>query len=137
MTTYITVTGTCGGDPDFKFTPGGTAVANFSLADGHRKKVDGNWVDGDTTWYRVAVWEDMAQNVADSIQKGTRVTVTGRLENRPWEDVDGNKRYSLEITATDVAVSLRWATAQVEKTERTDNVSSSRAKPADGESPFS
>lgn len=139
MSTYVTIVGTLGDDPILRFTQSGSAVCSFSVADGHSKKnkETGKWEDVGTTWYRVTAWEQLGQNVAESLEKGARVIVTGSLQNREWEDKEGGKRLSLEITAKEVGPSLRWATAEVSKAERTDNVTSSRAKPADDESPFS
>jgi single-strand DNA-binding protein len=117
----LTLVGTLGGDPELRFTTGGIAVASFSVAWNDRKKnaQTGNWEDGETSWFRCTCWRDMAENVAATLTKGTRVVVTGAVKTREWEDRDGNKRLSVEIDVDEVAPSLRWAQAHVEKTERT------------------
>jgi single-strand DNA-binding protein len=113
--TFVSLTGTLGGDPEIRFTPNGSAVANFSLAVTPRVKDGDNWRDGETSWFRVNVWRDQAEHVADSLAKGQRVMVTGRLKTRSWETPEGQKRTVTEIEADEVGPSLRWATAKVEK----------------------
>lgn len=116
----ITVVGSVGGDVELKFTPAGKAVANFSLATSSRtfNKQTNEWEDGETTWFRVNVWQQMAEHVAESITKGMRVIVTGRLSVRQYERTDGTKGTSVEITADEVGPSLRYATANVVKAQR-------------------
>ena len=107
------------GDPELRFTQNGTAVANFSLAVNQRVKAeDGTWRDGETSFFRVNVWRDQAENVAESLGKGHRAVVLGRLRTRVWETQEGEKRTSTEIDADEVAPSLRWAIAQPERADR-------------------
>jgi single-strand DNA-binding protein len=93
-------------------------LASFGVAVSKRRKTDdGKWVDDGAEFFDVTCWKDLAENVASSIEKGTRVIVTGRLQQRSWEK-DGEKKSKVEIVADEVGPSLRWATAGVEKTER-------------------
>ena len=118
MTMQVTLVGNVTRDPELKYTPGGHAVLNFSIADNSRVKDEqGEWVDGNTSFYDITVWRDMAENVAESIQKGTRVIVVGRQEVRDYERKDGTKGRAVEITADEVGPSLKWATASVAKTQ--------------------
>lgn len=115
---YVTITGTCA-EPELRFTGSGKAVCSVSIAQRNSKKgPDGKWVDEDPTWWKVTCWEDMAENVAASITKGTRVTVTGTPRLRSYERSDGTKGYSLELTAEEFGVSLRWARVEVERRVR-------------------
>jgi single-strand DNA-binding protein len=114
----ITVVGNLTADPELRFTPQGKAVASLNLACTPRRKVDGSWKDGDTMWYRVTVWEQYAENVVESLLKGARVVVVGRLSCRKWETREGEERTSWEISADEVCPSLRFATAAVRKLER-------------------
>ena len=120
MDNNTTITGNAGGEPELRFTPGGQAVCSFGVAVSRRwynKKTD-DW-DEETSWIDVTAWGDLAENAADSIGKGDRVTVTGRLNQRSWEDKDtGANRSKVEVVADDVALSLRWATATAERTQR-------------------
>jgi len=118
--TVITVIGNLTGDPELRFTPSGAAVANFTVASTPRQfdRQSNEFKDGDTLFMRCSIWREAAENVAESIQKGTRVIVTGRLEQRSWETDNGEKRSKVEVVADEVAPSLRWATAQVQKIER-------------------
>jgi single-strand DNA-binding protein len=85
------------------------------------------WEDGEPSFFDISCFREMADNVAESVQKGTRVVVTGRLNQRSWQTDNGDKRSKVEIVADDVAVSLRWATAEVVRNERTDGGGSYRA----------
>jgi single-strand DNA-binding protein len=106
-------------DPELRFTNTGTAVANFGLAVNTRvKDADGSWRDGDTHFFRVNVWRDQAENVAESLSKGHRAVVVGQLKTRSWETSDGDKRTVTEIDAAEVAPSLKWAIATPEKANR-------------------
>lgn len=113
----VTLVGTLGRDPEIRFTAGGRAVANFSIAVNRRYQQNGEWQE-QTSWFNVTCWADLAENVAASLVKGSRAIVAGRLEQREWEDKEGNKRTTVEIVADEVGPSLRWATAQVDRTER-------------------
>ncbi|MEA2485874.1 MAG: single-strand DNA-binding protein [Actinomycetota bacterium] len=116
----VTLVGNVTDDPELRFTPSGAAVANFTVAVNRRyKNADGQWEDKLDGFFRCNCWRDMAEHVAESLTKGTRIVVTGRLQQRSWEDQDGGKRSAFEIQVDEVGPSLRWATATVQKTERT------------------
>lgn len=114
----VTIVGNVTRDPELRFTPSGQANARLGVAVNRRwqDRNSGEWQEA-TSYFDVICWRDLAENVSDSIKKGTRVLVTGRLEQRSWEQ-DGNKRYAVEIIADEVGPSLRWATANVVKSER-------------------
>jgi single-strand DNA-binding protein len=118
--TAITICGNLTADPELRFAPNGSAVANFTVASTPRwfdKQAD-KWTDGDTLFLRCNVWRQQAENVAESLQRGMRVVVQGRLKQRSYETREGEKRTVYEIEADDVAVSLKNATAKVQKTQR-------------------
>lgn len=107
-------------DPELRYTQNGTPVVNFNLAVNQRvKDQDGTWRDGDTSFFRVNVWRDQAEHVAESLAKGHRAVVLGRLRTRAWETSEGEKRTSTEIDADEVAPSLKWATARPERATHT------------------
>jgi single-strand DNA-binding protein len=115
----VTLTGNITDDPELRFTPGGAAVANFTVAVNRRyRNNDGQWEDKLDGFFRCNCWRDMAENVAESLQKGTRVVVVGRLQQRTWEDAEGNKRSAFEVQVDEIGPSLRWASAQVTKSSR-------------------
>jgi single-strand DNA-binding protein len=115
----ITVIGNVTRDPEIRYTPNGQANANFGIAVNRRwmNRKTNEWEER-TSFLNVVVWREMAENVGESISKGTRVVVTGRLEQRSWETEQGDKRSVVEIVADDVGPSLRFATAKVEKIDR-------------------
>jgi single-strand DNA-binding protein len=113
--THVTITGNLTDDPDLRFTPNGHAVANFRLAVTARIKDGDSWRDGDTSYFRVNVWRQLAEHVAESLTKGDRAVVVGRLKSRSWETPEGDKRSVVEVEADEVAPSLRWATAKPER----------------------
>jgi single-strand DNA-binding protein len=114
----ITIVGNITRDPELRFTPSGQANARLGVAVNRRwqDRNSGEWQEA-TSFFDVICWRELAENVSESLKRGTRVIVTGRLEQRTWEQ-EGNKRSVVEIIADEVAPSLRWATAKVEKTER-------------------
>ena len=118
--TIITVIGNITGDPELRFTPSGAAVANFTVASTPRQfdRQSNEWKDGETLFMRCSVWRDAAENVAESLQRGTRVIVTGRLKSRSYETKEGEKRTVIEMEVDEVGPSLRYATAKVNKTQR-------------------
>ena len=95
-------------EPELRFTPSGKAVCKIKCIAKDRKKQDGQWVDGDPLFIDVTVWQRAAENAAESIQKGSTINVVGRLSMRTWEDKEGNKRTSYEVTADEIGVSIRW-----------------------------
>jgi single-strand DNA-binding protein len=138
VSSNVTIIGNVTRDPELKYTPNGAAVVKFGVAVNRRTKKDGEWVDADPSFFDVVAWQELAENVAESISKGTRVIVAGRLEQRSWEQ-DGNKRYAVEVIADEVAPSLRWATASVKRTEKAAGGTSGRTSapaPEFGDEPF-
>jgi single-strand DNA-binding protein len=105
-------------DPELRFTPNGAAVANFRLAVTPRVRDGDSWKDGETSFFRINVWRQMAENVAESLTKGSRAVVVGRLRTRSWETPEGEKRSVTEVEADEVAPSLKFATAKVERASR-------------------
>jgi single-strand DNA-binding protein len=127
----VTLVGNCGRDPEIRYTQGGQAKAEFGLAVSRRwnDRASGEQRE-QTSWFNVVVWGQLAENVAESIAKGTRVVVTGRLEQRSWETDQGEKRTVIDVVADEVAPSLRWATAQVQKNDRRDGAAGAGAPPS-------
>ncbi len=121
----ITVIGNLTADPELRFTPSGQAVANFTVASTNRllDKATNEWKDGDTVFIRCSVWRQYAENVAESLTKGTRVVVTGRLKVRQYEARDGSKGTSVECDVDEVGPALRYATAKVNRVSRSDGYS--------------
>lgn len=118
----VVVVGNLTDDPELRYTPNGAAVANFRVAVNKRfRDQSGEWKDGETSYFRVSTWRSMAENAAESLTRGTRVVVAGRLRSRSWETPEGETRSTVEIEADEVAPSLRWATAKVEKTSRSSS----------------
>jgi single-strand DNA-binding protein len=118
--TVITVIGNLTDDPELKFTPSGAAVANFTVASTPRTfdRQTNEWKDGDALFIRCAAWRQLAENCAESLQKGQRVIVTGALRIRNFERQDGSKGTSVEINVDEIGPSLRYATAKVTKANR-------------------
>jgi single-strand DNA-binding protein len=115
----ITLIGNCTRDPELRFTPSGQAIASFGLA------VNRMWTDRATnerkeqvSFFDIVCWAQLGQNVAESVHKGSRVIVSGRLEQRSWETDQGEKRSKVEVIADEVGPSLRWATADITRNER-------------------
>ncbi|MFZ0157537.1 MAG: single-stranded DNA-binding protein [Kineosporiaceae bacterium] len=118
--TVITIIGNLTNDPELRFTPSGAAVANFTVASTPRTfdRQSNEWKDGETLFMRCSVWRDAAENVAESLQRGTRVLVSGRLRSRSYETKEGEKRTVVEMEVDEVGPSLRYATAKIAKTSR-------------------
>jgi single-strand DNA-binding protein len=118
--TVITIVGNLVDDPELRFTPSGAAVANFRIASTPRTfdKQSGEWRDGDSLFLSCSVWRQAAENVAESLQRGMKVIVQGRLKQRSYETREGEKRTVFEIDVDEVGPSLRNATAKVTKTVR-------------------
>lgn len=113
-------------DPELRFTPSGAAVATFGLAVNRRwRNQQTNEWEEQTSFFDIVCWREMAENVAESLTKGSRVIVTGRLDQRSWETDQGDKRSKVEVVADEIGPSLRWATAQVTKNERREGGSGS------------
>ena len=109
----ITVVGNVTRDPELRFTQGGMAVANFGVA-WNKRKQDG---EEEVSFFNVSCFRQLAENVAESITKGSRVVVYGMLQQRSWDTPDGDRRSTVEIIADDVAPSLKWASAEIRKNE--------------------
>jgi single-strand DNA-binding protein len=118
---HTTIVGNLVDDPELRFTNNGIAVANMRVAVTQRIQQDGEWRDGDTSYLKVNVWRGQAEHLAESLSKGDRVMVTGRLRQRSWESPEGDKRSVTEIEADEVGASLKWATAKVERTSQRGN----------------
>ena len=117
----VTLVGNITRDPELRYTPTGAATCQFGLAVNRRwqNRQTSEWEEA-TSFFNVVAWREMAENAGESLQKGARVIVTGRLEQRSWETPDGEKRSVVEVVADEIGPSLRWATAQVVKNERRD-----------------
>ncbi len=118
--TVITVIGNLTADPELRFTPSGAAVANFTVASTPRTfdRQSQEWKDGEALFLRCNVWRQAAENVAESLQRGMRVVVTGRLKQRSFETREGEKRTVIELDVDEIGPSLKYATAKVNRTTR-------------------
>ncbi len=116
--TPITLIGNLTADPELRFTPSGAAVANFTVASTPRTfdRQTNEWRDGDAMFLSCAVWRQAAENVAESLQKGMRVIVSGRLKSRSYETREGEKRTVFEVDVDEIGPALRYATAKVTRT---------------------
>lgn len=113
----VTLVGNLTRDPELRFTQGGRPLASFGLAVNRRYQTNGEWQE-QTSFFNVVAWGQLGENAAASLGKGARTMVTGRLEQRSYETQDGDKRSVVEVVADEIGPSLRWATAQVERTDR-------------------
>jgi single-strand DNA-binding protein len=138
--TQITIVGNLVDDPELRFTPSGAAVARFRLASTprYRDNSSGEWKDGEALFLTVNMWRQMAENVAESLQRGMRVIVQGRLKQRSYETKEGERRTVYEIEADEVGPSLRLATAKVNRASRggAGGSSSAAAAPAASDDPW-
>ena len=118
--TTITIIGNLTNDPELRWTPSGSAVTNFTIASTPRTfdRQANEWKDGETLFLRASVWKDQAENAAETLKKGMRVIVEGRLKSRSYETKEGEKRTVIELEVDEVGVSLRSATAKVTRTNR-------------------
>jgi single-strand DNA-binding protein len=134
--TIITVVGNLTADPELRYTQGGLAVANFTIASTPRTfdRATNDWKDGDALFLRASCWREFAEHVAGSLTKGSRVIATGRLTQRTYDDRDGNKRTSIELQVDEIGPSLRYATAQV--TRASGGGGGSRAVSSGAEEPW-
>ncbi len=120
MSNNVTVIGNLTQDPELRFTASGVAMANISVADSRRyQDRNGDWQE-ETSFFRGTCWRDVAENVAESLTKGSRVIISGRLKQRTWETKEGEKRNVVELDIQDIGPSLRWATAAVTRTPRSE-----------------
>jgi single-strand DNA-binding protein len=118
--TIITIVGNITNDPELRFTPSGAAVANFTIASTPRSfdRQSNEWKDGETLFMRCSVWREAAENVAESLTRGTAVIAQGRLQSRSFETKEGEKRTVVEMQVDEIGPSLRRATAKVTKAQR-------------------
>jgi single-strand DNA-binding protein len=118
--TIITVVGNLTADPELRFTSSGAAVASFTVASTPRTfdRQSGEWKDGEALFMRCSIWRQAAENVAESLTRGARVVVTGRLKQRSYDTREGEKRTVIELEVDEVGPSLRYATAKVNKVSR-------------------
>ena len=133
----VTLVGNVTRDPELRFTPSGAANASFGLAVNRRwqNRQTQEWEER-VSFFDVVCWREMAENVSESLTKGSRVIVTGRLDQRSWDDKNtGDKRSKVEVVADEIAPSLRWATAQVTRNERRSDGGSPRPAPAAAPAP--
>jgi len=121
MSSNVTLIGNLVDDPELRFTPSGVAMAKIRLAVNRRwRDQAGEWQEN-TSFFSGTIWREQAEQAAESLQKGARVIVTGRLEQRSWETEQGEKRSVVEVAVDEIGPSLRWATATVNRTQREDN----------------
>ena len=146
----ITLVGNLPRDPEIRFTATGRAVASFSMGVGRRYQVNGEWQE-QTSWFNVTAWGQLGENAAATVVKGSRVVVTGRLEQSEYTSREGEKRTAIDVVADDIGPSLRWATATVVRTPKQEGQGGgaatnrpansgsnpgNEATPFDGEEPF-
>jgi single-strand DNA-binding protein len=131
--TTLTVIGNLTADPELRFTPSGAAVASFTVASTPSKynRDSGKWEDGDALFLRCNIWRQAAENVSESLRRGDRVIVTGRLKQRSFETREGEKRSVVELDVDEIGPSLKWATASVKKATREGGGSGSGQPPDD------
>lgn len=118
--TLLTIIGNLTADPELRFTPAGAAVANFTVASTQRTfdRNKNEWVDGDALFMRCNIWREAAENVAESLARGSRVIVSGRLKQRSYETREGEKRTVVELEVDEIGPSLKYATAKPNKADR-------------------
>ncbi len=116
----VTLVGNLTREPEIRFTTGGRAVASFGMAVSRRYQVGGEWQE-QTSFFNIVAWGQLGENAAQTLTKGSRCIVTGRLEQRQYENRDGEQRNIVEVIADELGPSLRWATAQIEKTTRSSS----------------
>lgn len=130
--TTLTIVGNLVADPELRFLPNGSAVANLTIASTprtfHKEKQE--WVDGDALFMRSTVWREAAENVAETLTRGARVIATGKLKQRSFETKEGEKRTVVEMEVDEIGPSLRYATAKVSKTGKSGGASAGGAQPA-------
>lgn len=125
----VVVVGNLTRDPELRYTTGGTAVCNISVAQTPRVKKDNGWEDGDTSFFDCSIWREYGENVAASLVKGQRVVVIGRMKQRFWEDDSGKKRSSWEVEVDECTPSLKWGTATFDRAERSSGRSGGGGRP--------
>jgi len=136
--TTCTLTGNLTADPELRFTPSGAAVANFTVAATPRTfdKTTNQWRDGEALFLRCTLWGQPAENLAESLRRGDRVIVTGRLRQRSFETREGDKRTTIELDVDEICASLNFTTVKLTQTERVTAQTPAAEQAAYGESPF-
>jgi single-strand DNA-binding protein len=136
--TVITVIGNLTADPELRFVPSGAAVANFTVASTPRTfdRQSGEWKDGEALFLRCNIWRQPAENAAESLRRGARVIVSGRLRQRSFETREGEKRTVMEMEVDEVGPSLRYATASVNKATRSNGSSGSSSSGGPSDDPW-
>ncbi|MGW2644615.1 single-stranded DNA-binding protein [Streptomyces sp. NPDC001393] len=137
--TPLTVVGNLTDDPELRFTPSGVAMAKFSVASTPRSydKTSGQWQDGTAMFLRCTAWRDLAQHIAETLAKGMRVVVTGRLRQHNWQNEQGENRSMLGLEVDDIGPSLQFATAKVERVQRKGATSAPATDPWNTAAPAS
>jgi single-strand DNA-binding protein len=120
---HVTLIGNLVDDPDLRFTPAGVAMAKVRFAVSRRYQKNGEWQE-ETSFFGGTLWREAAENAAESLQKGMRVIVVGSLEQRNWETPEGEKRSVVEVRIDEIGPSVRWATAAVTRSPRSDSFAS-------------
>lgn len=116
----VTIVGNLTQDPEMRFTPNGVAMVSLSIAVNRRRfnRDTNSWEDGDASFFNATCWRDLAENVSESLRKGTRVVITGSLKQRSWETQEGERRSVVDIQVDEIGPSLKWATATVTRIPR-------------------
>jgi single-strand DNA-binding protein len=131
----MVVSGNVSRDPELRFTTGGKAQVSIGVAVNRRWQQNGEWQE-QTSFFNVVAWDKLAENVAASCVKGTRVVIHGRLEQRNYETKDGDKKSTVEIIAEDIGISMKWDPASSDKAERSTNATRSATPKKTDEEPF-
>ena len=136
--TTCTLTGNLTADPELRFTPSGAALANFTVAATCRTldKTTNQWRDGQALFMRCTLWRQPAENLAESLRRGDRVIVTGRLRQRSFETREGDKRTTIELDVDEIGASLKFTTLTLTKTDRATAQAPTSEQAADDEPPF-
>jgi single-strand DNA-binding protein len=132
----VTLIGNLTDDPELRFSTNGNAVANFRLAVTPRIRQGDQWTDGETSFFRITCWRQLAENVTETLGKGTQAIVIGRLRLRSWETPEGERRSIVEVEADEVAPSLKFATATVKRTSAKAAADASKGGQFNDEPPF-
>lgn len=138
MDNLVTFVGNLGADPELRYTPNGVAVCDFSVASSRKWTSQNGQENEETYWARCTAWRELAENVAESLRKGQRVIVTGRMKREEYEK-DGQQRSIDKVEVTEVGPSLRWAKAEVQRNERSGSPATAKANvppPASDDVPF-
>jgi single-strand DNA-binding protein len=117
--TFVQLVGNLTDAPEVRFTPTGTQVGSFRLAVTPRVREGDQWKNGETSYFTITCWRDLAAHAAESLSKGDRALVIGRLKTRTWETPEGERRSVVEVEADEIGPSLRWATAKPQRTAKT------------------